>query len=194
MSSKKTPKTPNRDHFEDSDDEDLPECGRDNKDGSVYGGGPRNIHCSACKAAGFPIKYGHGHRKGQWKFCPVSQQDARKPDNDTELDPMTKAIADEHVPHDVATKQKPNAPIADVLVELSGMDPDELMLRLTEGKITAQQTKMALLKSMRNADEDLKLYVRECMAQVDTLAPKPIKATATKLPGVLINAGKLIKL
>ena len=194
MSNRKSPKTPNRDHFEDSDDEDLPEVGRDNKDGTIYGGGPRNIHCSACKAAGFPEAYGHGHRKGQWKFCPVAQRNNRKHDNDSELDPMTKSIADEHVPHAAITQQKSNTPIANVLMELDGLDPDELMLRLTEGKITAQQAKMALLKSTRAADEELKVYIRECMSQVDTLAPKPTKATATKLPGVLVNAGKLIKL
>ena len=188
--------TPSKEHFDDSDDETLPECGRDNKDGSHYGGGPRNIHCSACKEAGFPTEYGHGHRKGQWKFCPVLQQCGIAKAVEKELDPMLKSIADDKIPVEkYSAKSKTDTPLHDVLVELQGVDTDDIMLRLSEGMITAQQAKMALLKSMRNAESTDKEYIKECMSAVDTLAPIAPKAKASVgLPSVLANAGKLVKL
>ena len=76
----KTPEPPSdRELSEDSDQElssqkPLHPCGHLNADGTVYGGGPLDIHCGACSAAGFPSDYGHGHRRNQRSFCPVLQK------------------------------------------------------------------------------------------------------------------------
>ena len=47
---------------------DLLPCGTDNKDGTFFGGGPFDIHCSQCAKARFPEEYGHGHQGNQITF------------------------------------------------------------------------------------------------------------------------------
>ena len=125
-------------------------------------------------------------------YCPVLQSSKAK---DVDLDPLLKNLADVNLPDDTKTTLKPNADMNDALDSVASSDPDTILLYLTEGKLTAQQCKMALLKLMRTADADLKAYLQSCIMNVDTLVPTADRAKSSiSLPGALQTTGKLIKL
>ena len=140
----RTPKTP----FDDDDGDSshgLPPCGTMNKDGSIVGGGPRNIHCSSCRDAGYPSEYGHGHRKGQRKFCPVLQSLDMDAASDRQLDPLLKKIADSDLPTEHSKKPQSTSSLSEVLKTLEGLTADEILVHLMEGQCSGPHAKMALL-------------------------------------------------
>ena len=195
------PPTPNSGRYSslapDSDDEFLPEVGTKNSDGTFYGGGPRNIHCSACAAAGLPKEYGHGHRKGETRYCPCSQKLSAEKNADKQLDPMLRTIADDNIPspEKQVTATKPGASMTEVMKSLEFMDADSVVMHLAEGQISAAHAKLALLKLMKGADQESKEYLQNCLDNVVHLAPAPEKTKSkTLLPGPLQSAGKLAKL
>ena len=160
MATMATPTTSQRSHsspftnpFDDVDS--LPRCGTHNADGTIFGGGPRDINCSACSGAGLPAEYGHGHRKGQRSFCPVLQRMPTAKAIEKQLDPLLKRIADDSMPVDTTKSVvKPGADMMEALKAMEGVPCDDVLLHLAEGKISAPQAKLALIKSMKDADSD----------------------------------------
>ena len=94
-----TPPSSNKTDISDNEEDAiLLPCGTKNSDGTVFGGGPLNVHCSKCKQANYPTEYGHGHRSNQRQFCPVLQKITTAETAEEQLSPDLKSLADEHVP------------------------------------------------------------------------------------------------
>jgi hypothetical protein len=175
-------------------DGELPKVGTVNADGTVFGGGPRDINCSACAKAGLPLEYGHGHRKGQRQFCPVGQRLSIKQAEEKQLDPLLKKLADDTVPTEKLTKPKHIESLSESQRLLEGMAADEILMFLAEGRVSAQHAKLAMIRSMKLASTEEKAYLQSCLDNVDTLVPKETKDKPTFLPAALKTAGKLTKL
>ena len=75
----------------------LKPCGTKNSDGTFYGGGPLDIHCSKCTKAGYPKPYCHGHRSNQRNYCPLLQLAQTSPQESArqQLSPDLKHLADQ---------------------------------------------------------------------------------------------------
>jgi hypothetical protein len=72
--------------------------------------------------------------------------------------------------------------------------PDEILLQLTEGEISAKAAKLYLVSLMRTSSE--KSFIQSCIDNVDGLAPAedPKQKHTSNLPSVLQPKGKLCKL
>ena len=173
----------------------LPECGTDNLNGTFFGGGPLDIHCSKCQAAGLPEDYGHGHRSNQHKYCPVLQAKTSTDLDKLTIDPKLKDIADSAIPEDKGAKLQSKSN-SESLQSMQHMKVEDIMISVTEGRCTATQAKLALLKKIPAASPDDREVLQIFIKSISDLSPPVAKQSASQfaMPGALDQQGKLVKL
>ena len=173
----------------------LKPAGTDNQDGTVFGGGPRDIMCSKCVAAGFPTDVAHGHRSNQIKYCPILQANSKKHEA-AAVDPKLRDIAAEHLPERPNLSKSPHQTMDRALLQLEGLSPKLILLSVTESTCTAMQGKMALLSLMEEASASERELLQIYIQNISELVPAAEKQGLAKLqmPGVLQAQGKLVGL
>ena len=176
-----------------SESGDRPAAGADNGDGTFYGSGPLDVHCSKCAAAGLPTEYGHGHRSSQVTYCPVLQLAASK--KKSAIDPSLQKIADEVLPANMKSS-KSKLPMTEAVRNMEMLTPQDIMTLLVESRCTASQAQMALLAKIPAASSDEREVLQIFISNVSQLAPQEKKAATLlhSIPGALQTNGKLVTL